>query len=392
MNKVITINLGGMAFQLEDDGYDALRAYLETASLRLQANPDRDEILSDIERAIGDKLRLLLNAHKNVVLTREVQEVLAQMGEIHDDAAAEPGHATAGTGATASAAQDTPRDDAHPGFTPRRLYCVQDGAMLAGVCNGIGAYFGIDPTFVRLAFILLTFVWGTGLLVYLIMAVVIPTARSPEEKAAAFGVPSTAQEFIRRAKEGYYDAMKSFPDREARRAWKRKFRQEMRDWRTSFHREMAGNTQQWRENWQRHWAAQPGAGLALPIISVIHGAILIVWVCAFISLLASGTVLGVALPVGMPLWVAALILLIVYGMLAWPLKAARRAFYFRGVGLGSAPWGLFCLMDAFIWIGVVGALLYLAMHYFPEAREAARALPGVFHDAADSIRDWWRGR
>ena len=54
MNKVITINLGGNAYQLEEGGYDALRAYLETATTRLQANPDREEIISDIELAIGE--------------------------------------------------------------------------------------------------------------------------------------------------------------------------------------------------------------------------------------------------------------------------------------------------------------------------------------------------
>ena len=60
MNKVITINLDGNAYQLEEGGYDALRAYLETAAARLQGNPDRDEILSDIERAIAEKFRALL--------------------------------------------------------------------------------------------------------------------------------------------------------------------------------------------------------------------------------------------------------------------------------------------------------------------------------------------
>ena len=55
--------------------------------------------------------------------------------------------------------------------------------MIAGVCNGIAAHMNIDPTIVRLAFVLLTIFWGTGLLVYVVMAIVVPEARSPEEKA-----------------------------------------------------------------------------------------------------------------------------------------------------------------------------------------------------------------
>ncbi len=68
MNKVITINLGGTAYQLEEGGYDVLRNYLETATARLQGNPDRDEILSDIERAIAEKFRALLGSYKTVVV------------------------------------------------------------------------------------------------------------------------------------------------------------------------------------------------------------------------------------------------------------------------------------------------------------------------------------
>ena len=42
MNKVITINLNGIAYQLEESGYDALRDYLDHAARRLGNNPDKD--------------------------------------------------------------------------------------------------------------------------------------------------------------------------------------------------------------------------------------------------------------------------------------------------------------------------------------------------------------
>jgi len=98
----------------------ALRAYLETAAARLQGNPDRDEILSDIERAIAEKFRALLGSHKTVVVAKEVAAVLAEMGPIEagSDEAADPGAS---------------------GATPRRLYRIHEGAMIAGVCNGIAA-------------------------------------------------------------------------------------------------------------------------------------------------------------------------------------------------------------------------------------------------------------
>jgi phage shock protein PspC (stress-responsive transcriptional regulator) len=381
MNKVITINLGGNAYQLEEGAYDALRAYLETAAARLQGNPDRDEILSDIERAIAEKFLALLASHKTVVVTQEVAAVLAEMGPIEADPGEAPDPGASGASGPGAAGEE---QAAGHGRTPRRLYRIHEGAMIAGVCNGIAAHVNLDPTLVRLAFVILTMLWGTGLLVYLVMAIVVPEARSPEEKAAASGNPSTAQEFIRRAKEGYYEAMKGFPDRKARREWKRRFKRDMR-----------ANADQWRHNWHCYWEEQapihPGMGFALPLLSLLHGAAKVLWICALISLLATGAVFGLALPANVPVWVAALLLFIAYGILVGPLKVARRACY-RGLGRSRWAWCFVFLLDAMVWLAVVAALLWLAVHYFPELREAVRSIPSLAHQAADDIRAGWKGK
>ena len=56
----------------------------------------------------------------------------------------------------------------------KRLTRVENGKMLCGVCAGIGKYFNIDPTLVRLGFVILTCFGGSGLLAYLAAAVNIP--------------------------------------------------------------------------------------------------------------------------------------------------------------------------------------------------------------------------
>ena len=56
----------------------------------------------------------------------------------------------------------------------KRLYRSRENAMLAGVCGGIGEYFDIDPTIVRLAWVVLGFCGGVGLWAYVIAAVIIP--------------------------------------------------------------------------------------------------------------------------------------------------------------------------------------------------------------------------
>jgi len=313
-----------------------------------------------------------------VVVTQEVTDVLAEMGPIEADAGAAADSGASGASGPGGAEQSEKRDGA-----PRRLYRIHEGAMLAGVCNGIAAYVNIDPTLVRLAFVLLTMLWGTGVLVYVVLAIVVPEAHSPEEKAAASGGPSTAQEFIKRAKEGHYEAMKGFPDRKARRDWKRRFKRDMR-----------ANTDQWRHNWHGYWAEQipfhPGMGFA-PLLSLLQGVITILWFCALISLLATGALFGMALPANVPVWVAALLLFTVFGVLACPLKMARRACY-RGLGQLGWAWSFVFLLDAIIWVAVVVVLLWLAVHYLPQVREAVQSVPALAHQAADDIRTWWKGK
>src|SRR5262252_8175853 len=82
MQKVISINLNGNAYQIEEGGYDALIAYLETAQRQLRDNPDREEIVADLEQALAEKCRRYLSAHKTVVSAGEVDTIIKEMGPV----------------------------------------------------------------------------------------------------------------------------------------------------------------------------------------------------------------------------------------------------------------------------------------------------------------------
>lgn len=58
--------------------------------------------------------------------------------------------------------------------TMKKLHRSVNDKMVAGVCGGIGEYFDIDPTLVRLGFVALSFLAGGGLLVYILAAIIIP--------------------------------------------------------------------------------------------------------------------------------------------------------------------------------------------------------------------------
>ena len=56
----------------------------------------------------------------------------------------------------------------------KKLYKANTGKMLDGVCAGVAEYFGIDPTLIRLLWVLITFFWGTGILLYIACMIIIP--------------------------------------------------------------------------------------------------------------------------------------------------------------------------------------------------------------------------
>ena len=192
MRKVTTINLNNNAYQIDEEGYDALRDYLSAAERNLEGNPDRAENLADLEQAIGDKCRACLGAHKTVVSVDDIQRILAEMGPVEVSASA-PGAAPGASGTPNSGPAGYP--------FPRRMYRLPEGRMWAGVCSGLAAYFGVDAVWVRVLFVLLTvFTGGVWILIYIAMCFIVPAAETAEERAAAHGAPFNANELINRVK------------------------------------------------------------------------------------------------------------------------------------------------------------------------------------------------
>jgi phage shock protein PspC (stress-responsive transcriptional regulator) len=225
MNKVIGINLNGNAYQVEEPGFNALSAYLAAAKEGLAGNPDQTEIIADLEQAIADKIRRFLSAHKSVVSAEEVAVIIAEMGPVNNETESDSAHS--------SAAKESVQE-------PKRLYRIEQGAYLGGVANGIAAYFNIDVTLVRIAFIALTILSSGGfILAYFIAWMVIPPARTHEEQAAASGAPFNAEEVIARAKAEY----SKFGTRSS--TWKK----EWKDWRKEMKRQSRKNHARARYDW-----------------------------------------------------------------------------------------------------------------------------------------------
>lgn len=384
MNKVITINLNGNAYQLEEDGYEALRAYLETAGRRLEGNPDRDEIMADIEQSIADKFRAVLGANKTVVVSKEVRDVIDQMGPVEGGSGADdepkPGR-TAGAAGTAAGAAAPP-----PGPGPaRRLYRIREGAQVAGVCNGLAAYFGIDVTIIRIIFAVCVLTFGAGVLAYIVMMFVIPPANTPEEVAAAHGVPATAEEFIRRAKEGYYGGVKAFGDRQAFREWKWQFKRDMKQYR----RDMRDRAWKWRHDWHQGWSQTPPPHPAHwafgSLLGIASFAVSMLCLYAIISLIVTGAVFGAFfLPSGMPLWLGIILVILLFKLIKWPIRVMKYNLYYGGrPGYSSCGWG------SFGWLLLLALFIWIFDHHSLSFHEALHHFAHAANRAVDAVRQWW---
>ncbi len=168
MQTVKQISLSGhpVMFRLNEDAYNVLDRYLQRAQLRLKNDPDPADVLRDLEVSIGEKLAARLQSLEQVVNLADVNAVLAEVGPV-----------------------DTGAND--PGPTPvlprgrRRLYRIQEGQDIFGVCQGLAVYASMDVDWVRTIFILGTLVTGGVLgVVYLAMAFLLPVVPTRAEYLA----------------------------------------------------------------------------------------------------------------------------------------------------------------------------------------------------------------
>lgn len=60
----------------------------------------------------------------------------------------------------------------------KRLYKIEQGKMISGVCGGVAEYFDIDPSLVRIGWVIIGFAGGAGILAYIIAAIILPTKSS----------------------------------------------------------------------------------------------------------------------------------------------------------------------------------------------------------------------
>ncbi len=177
MKITLSINLGGSSFNIDEDAYDELRKYLENLEVHFAREEGAAEIMNDIEARIAELFRVKLSGYKQVITIEDVREVIMILGKPEDFYGEE---------------ESKNREKQTTGGY-HRIYRDPDNRILGGVCAGMGAYWDIEPWILRIIFTVLIFAGGFGLMVYLILWIVLPEARTTAQKIEMRGEPVNIQ-------------------------------------------------------------------------------------------------------------------------------------------------------------------------------------------------------
>src|SRR5690554_3186358 len=181
MKKTTTINLAGMVYHIEEDAFQILKDYLTDIKRVFSSQEGVEEMVADIESRIVELFQERLHKNKEVVTYTDVDEVISIMGspnqfdEDYDEAEYE---------------ENKSETQFNQKAESKRLYRDTDEGMLAGVSAGLGHYLNIDPVLIRVFWIVLVLVGGSGVLVYIIAWIAIPEAKTTAQKLQMKGQPA----------------------------------------------------------------------------------------------------------------------------------------------------------------------------------------------------------
>ncbi len=179
MKKTININISGVAFIIDEDAFQILSNYLDTIKSFFNRSEGRDEIMADIEARIAELLHDRTSNTKQIITVEDIEAVIATLGQPEDFVDEDE--------ESFSHQQTHQNTGSKKRF--KRLYRDTDNYIIGGVCEGLGHYVGLDPLWIRAAFLIAFFGFGTGLLLYIILWVIVPKATTTAEKLEMKGEP-----------------------------------------------------------------------------------------------------------------------------------------------------------------------------------------------------------
>ncbi len=195
MNKTISINIGGLFFQIDEEAYKLLENYLDSLKKHFENTEGKEEILQDIESRIAEIFQVKIENGAALIVPADVEEAIKILGKPDD--------------IDSSGDNKEAKKEKNP-VSKKRLFRDEDNKVLGGVCSGLGHYFNVDPVWFRIGFIIALLIFGSSALIYLILWIIIPKAATTEEKLNMKGEPVTISEIQENIKSEFEDLKARF--------------------------------------------------------------------------------------------------------------------------------------------------------------------------------------
>ncbi len=201
MKKTFTINISGSVFHIDEDAYEKLQGYLQMLTGHFGTDADGREILQDIEARISELFsKKMQEEEKDVIIEPWVDDVISRMGKPEDFMEPEE-------------VEEEKTENVPPvqGKVKRRMYRDPDNRVLGGVCSGMGAYFNIDPVVLRIIFFVLFWISiGTASLVYILLWIAVPKAKTTAQRLEMRGQEATVSNIEKSIKEEVKEVKESY--------------------------------------------------------------------------------------------------------------------------------------------------------------------------------------
>ena len=172
MNEVTKVNLGRQAFTISVDAHKELRAYLDAIAKQV----DDTDVQNEVELRMAELLAERGISGDKVILPPDISYLKGQLGDPKDF----------------KEDDDSARSSGRP-TTGKRLFRDPQNALIGGVAAGLATYFGVDVLLIRIVFVLGAFVWGGSILVYIVLWLLVPGARTSSERLQMAGKPVTLE-------------------------------------------------------------------------------------------------------------------------------------------------------------------------------------------------------
>ena len=193
MKRTTTVNIGGQVFNMDEDAHEMLDYYLASIAGQFEDEKERRDIMDDVEARIAEIFKNKVTAFRQVITADDINDMTRIMGKPSDFG--------------------SEGDDTLQGYSRKRgykrMYRDPDTRILGGVCGGLGAYWHIDPIIIRVLFLVALFGFGIGFLLYILLWIVIPVAKTTAQKLEMRGEPVTVENIKRFVREEFGNVKKS---------------------------------------------------------------------------------------------------------------------------------------------------------------------------------------